>query len=941
MSSKSIIRCSILILSILLIFSVLPAAADHQDPFSNGCISEAPVSIGLNKINNPSCTANDVRLTSILPGTLSISEGCTGTGNRCFVTSTGARTATACSAAYTGSNPIPGICEVPPCPVQGTCASGQLCVDTVTFSATGQFVTGPAQRYDVGLFMETGIDQFSDSSYKGARFGQCDRIAFFNDPPNFPNMDGDTCGDIRSTPSGSGLPPVPGTFTDITIPCIDLWTANLSDPGNPITGSDGLVDINHCESWGNGADEVPTQNETCSDSETVMAGTGSKCFCGLLSGACIAFPDTNPCTDDICDPNTGLPSHPPKPDGTVCGDQSSGICDNPDICVSGVCSANHKPVTTPCTGSSNGGACDGTDSCDGNGACVDGFLTATTICRTSAGQCDVAESCTGSSAACPANGFQPATTACVGASNGGPCDGTDSCIGNANTCVDGFLTATTICRTSAGQCDVAESCNGTTGACPANGFQPATTACVGASNGGPCDGTDSCSGTSNTCVDGFLTATTICRASAGQCDVAESCNGTTGACPANGFQPATTACVGASNGGPCDGTDSCIGTSNTCVDGFLTATTTCRASAGQCDVAESCNGTTGACPANGFQPATTACVGASNGGPCDGTDSCIGNANTCVDGYKSATTICRPAVDDCDVAESCNGTTGACPNDLCAADETPCTSDDNSCTDDVCISCSCEHVDNNTCEAVCRTPGFWGTHARENFKPRSRNITQKVIDTCGDLSICGECISETVPINDEASAVEATCVSITGTQRLQLARQLTAAALNCCITNGSSVCTELSPWESEFSYCNSACQGQSSADYQICIDKLDCLNSGGNIKRVVDSKVQCQTGTCEPTLDGSIPCGKNLDPCPVETYCESLENTCHTAVLGICANGTICTSANTTLNAYDKPICDSDDSECNPGPAGSNRDCNAAIGNSCNIFGGCGSDSCQ
>jgi hypothetical protein len=112
--------------------------------------------------------------------------------------------------------------------------------------------------------------------------------------------------------------------------------------------------------------------------------------------------------------------------------------------------------------------------------------------------------------------------------------------------------------------------------------------------------------------------------------VAESCSGTSGACPSDGFQPATTPCTGTSNGGPCDGTDSCSGTANTCVDGFKSATTTCRQSAGDCDVAESCNGTTGACPA---------------------------------DGFKTATTTCRPAAGDCDEAESCTGSSAACPAD--------------------------------------------------------------------------------------------------------------------------------------------------------------------------------------------------------------------------------------------------------------------------------------
>jgi hypothetical protein len=99
------------------------------------------------------------------------------------------------------------------------------------------------------------------------------------------------------------------------------------------------------------------------------------------------------------------------------------------------------------------------------------------------------------------------------------------------------------------------------------------------------------------------------------------------------------------------------------VDGYLTATTTCRPATGACDAAESCTGTSGACPANGYVPSTTICVGTSNGGLCDGTDSCDGAGN-CVDGYLAATTICRPGSGACDPAESCTGTSGACPADV-------------------------------------------------------------------------------------------------------------------------------------------------------------------------------------------------------------------------------------------------------------------------------------
>jgi hypothetical protein len=102
-------------------------------------------------------------------------------------------------------------------------------------------------------------------------------------------------------------------------------------------------------------------------------------------------------------------------------------------------------------------------------------------------------------------------------------------------------------------------------------------------------------------------------------------------------------------------------------------------------------------------------------------------------------------------------------------------------------------------------------------------------------------------------------------------------------------------------------------------------------------------GLCEPAgtdFDSStIPC--ILDqPCPNDLVCVPTPGNCHDAVLGVCSNGTICTTANTTLDANGNPIC-ANDSVCTPGPAGSDKDCNDAIKNSCTIFGGCATDSCS
>src|SRR5207253_35 len=118
-----------------------------------------------------------------------------------------------------------------------------------------------------------------------------------------------------------------------------------------------------------------------------------------------------------------------------------------------------------------------------------------------------------------------------------------------------------------------------------------------------------------------------------------------------------------------------LGTSNSCVDVFRAASYTCRASAGQCDVAETCTGTSGACPADGFASASTSCTGASQGGVCDNdaADHCLGTSNSCVDVFRAASYTCRATAGQCDVAETCTGTSGACPVDGFASVSTSCT----------------------------------------------------------------------------------------------------------------------------------------------------------------------------------------------------------------------------------------------------------------------------
>jgi hypothetical protein len=174
------------------------------------------------------------------------------------------------------------------------------------------------------------------------------------------------------------------------------------------------------------------------------------------------------------------------------------------------------------------------------------------------------------------------------------------------------------------------------------------------------------------------------------------------------------------------------------------------------------------------------------------------------------------------------------------------------CTDtdaDICTIPGCEagqcvqtHQENPECEVeiVCRTPGFWGTHGGEEKSGSEPTTCDVLANFGGTLVICGEPITNCDLCSDE-SALEAICASPKGDSSLQLARQLTAAALNCAITqatdaegacvptavDGANPCAGLGTIEDLFQACNTNCPGSLTGGNTIpCIGLIDCFNNG-------------------------------------------------------------------------------------------------------------------
>ena len=115
------------------------------------------------------------------------------------------------------------------------------------------------------------------------------------------------------------------------------------------------------------------------------------------------------------------------------------------------------------------------------------------------------------------------------------------------------------------------------------------------------------------------------------------------------------------------------------------------------------------------------------------------------------------------------------------------------------------------------------------YRDRPSRIAS-ILTNAGGISVCGHTLTDT-NVNDAHSAIEALCVSPYGNQRLQLVRELTAAALN--MAAGSSATF------SQFAYCNGVCTNLSASSSAIasCITQADNFNSSG------ECKTACWTGS--------------------------------------------------------------------------------------------------
>jgi len=413
---------------------------------------------------------------------------------------------------------------------------------------------------------------------------------------------------------------------------------------------------------------------TCNSGKCALANSST--VCNLSTSLC----EQNATCNGI---NSTCPSKTLSLAGTLCR-ASAGACDVAETCtgLSGSCPTDvFMPANTVCDNST--GPCETNGTCSGTSATCSAksFLNGD-ICRASSGLCDVAETCNGVNGTCPTNVFLPANTVCDNSS--GPCQTNGTCSGASATCsAKTFLSSSTVCRAVNGICDIAETCNGTGAACPSDAFLPNNTVCDNSS--GPCQTNGTCSGTNASCSVKMLMSGGVCRPSAGACDIEEQCGGYGADCPLDVFKTISTVCNPSS--GVCENNATCSGSSAICPSKtFMNNQTACRAFHlfGSCDPGANCSGSTASCPetilsgkqscglcsqcngtdwnctniGSGSDPFNE-CTFVSNSSNCTG-DACNG-LGAC--NFNSGG-ICRDDAGDCDIAESCNGSSYLCPNDV-------------------------------------------------------------------------------------------------------------------------------------------------------------------------------------------------------------------------------------------------------------------------------------
>ncbi|GBD24906.1 hypothetical protein HRbin30_00220 [bacterium HR30] len=381
-------------------------------------------------------------------------------------------------------------------------------------------------------------------------------------------------------------------------------------------------------------------------------------------GLCVFHPITcepiDACHDaGTCDPNTGLCSSPPKPEGAACDD--GNLCTEGDRCVAGSCVGEavectgadgcHDPgQCDPATGLCPNPRPDGTPCSDGN-LCTRDDRCVAGRCRAEPIDCSTADGCHDQGQCDPATGLCPNPQP-----DGSPCN-------DGNLCTRNDQCQQSLCRGTAIDCSQADGCHDPGQCDPATGLCP---------NPRP-DGTP-CSD-ANLCTIGDRCEQSLCVGTPKDCSTTDGCHDV-GACnPATGLCPNPRP-----DGTPCSDANLCT-IDDRCIESVCVGTPKdCSTTGGGCHDPGTCDPRTGECPnqrpdgtpcsTGPFCLVDEVCTGGFCGGGqsrncdngifCDGVESCNEELRQCVS-----------AGSPCSSSEVCIESEQACATPTAPVNPTP------------------------------------------------------------------------------------------------------------------------------------------------------------------------------------------------------------------------------------------------------------------------------
>jgi hypothetical protein len=480
------------------------------------------------------------------------------------------------------------------CVLVGATATDNCGTPTVSLASASEGAPTCAGNPCTVQFPSTGTFTYTWQATDGAgNTSTCKSIVNVITDSAVDCSDGDLCNGIETCQNGTCLPGTPVDCDDQN-PC----TADSCDPQTGLCSHTPLADGTPCP-----------DADLCNGTETCVAGQ-----CTAVPVTCN---DNNPCTTDACDPETGECTFTPLSNGAPCGDGNA--CNGVETCLDGACQPGTPvncddanactqdscdPQTGLCshTPLANGISCSDGNACTSGDHCQDGACVGTPKVCTASDACHLAGTCNPSTGECP-NLPAPDGTAC---SDGNPCTTGDACQGGVCVGVPKVCNTPTACKTAdrvrcdmetgecvyrslpnGASCADNDRCNGdetcqngicapgtpvvcdSPPACHTSAgatCNPATGTCTypPAANGAPCSDGNACNG-QETCQNGACAAgTPVVCSSPPPCHTATgaTCDPATGACT---YPPAT-------NGTPCPDGDACNG-EETCQGGACTAGT--------------------------------------------------------------------------------------------------------------------------------------------------------------------------------------------------------------------------------------------------------------------------------------------------------------------------------------------------------------------------------